>query len=405
MIVPINKKYERQRGEPMNEAWSAALKVISKLEDAGYEAVIVGGAVRDQLLGRPFSDVDVATSALPEEVKNIFEKTIDVGIAHGTVLVLDECEPIEVTTYRTESTYSDFRHPDKVKFVRNLKEDMQRRDFTMNAMAIRADGDIVDYFGGTDDLKRGVIRAVGDANERFSEDALRMLRAIRFVAQLGFDLHIETAEAIHMHGQLIKEIAVERVVQEFDKLFVGEHVGKAMEMMERLELNRWLPGNFDAIHWEIACPENADVGWAYFCFVSQESAQEELLQVYKCSNARKSFVKHVIELATIPIENWSVKVIFSYMLEELLAANRVKYWANLNYLAEDDLSHKKNNLPIQSQRDLVVNGRDLLEWNGGKRGPWVKEHLDEIVTAVLFGDIKNDYNAIKEWYDAKFNER
>lgn len=163
-----------------NKEWQAAYSVIEQLEQAGFEAVIVGGAVRDALLDRPAHDVDVATNALPEEVKTVFQKTVDIGIQHGTVLVIVPAGPVEVTTYRTDGEYTDHRRPQNVHFVRSLKEDLQRRDFTMNAIAMRRDGSFVDYYGGQQDIEKRVIRAVGEAEKRFAEDALRMLRAIRF---------------------------------------------------------------------------------------------------------------------------------------------------------------------------------------------------------------------------------
>ncbi|CAM5206923.1 CCA-adding enzyme [Lysinibacillus sphaericus] len=168
--------------------WQAAFTVIEQLEEAGFEAVVVGGAVRDAILNRPAHDVDVATNALPQEVKTVFNRTVDIGIQHGTILVIVPEGPVEVTTYRTDGEYTDHRRPEEVHFVRSLKEDLQRRDFTMNAIAMRRDGSFVDFYGGQRDIEASVIRAVGEAKVRFAEDALRMLRAVRFSAQLGFSI-------------------------------------------------------------------------------------------------------------------------------------------------------------------------------------------------------------------------
>ncbi len=165
----------------------------------------MGGSVRDVLLNQPIHDVDIATSAFPAEIKQIFPKTIDVGIEHGTVLVLEKAGQYEITTFRTESAYQDFRRPDHVEFVRSLKEDLKRRDFTINAFAIRENGEIIDLFAGLKDLDQHVLRAVGDPHERFFEDALRMMRGLRFVSQLGFDLENETFAAIKENHQLLKK--------------------------------------------------------------------------------------------------------------------------------------------------------------------------------------------------------
>lgn len=159
-----------------------AQPILTKLEDAGFEAYFVGGSVRDTMLGKTIHDVDIASSAFPEEVKSLFHNTVDTGIQHGTVMVLDHGTGYEITTFRVESTYTDFRRPDHVTFVRSLEEDLKRRDFTINALAMRHDGEVLDLFDGLEDMKKSVIRAVGDAEKRFTEDALRMMRALRFSA-------------------------------------------------------------------------------------------------------------------------------------------------------------------------------------------------------------------------------
>ena len=202
-------------------------EVIRSLENAGYEAVFVGGAVRDYLLGKAATDIDIATSAEPEEVKALFPMTVDIGTAHGTVLVLMNGEPIEVTTYRTEGTYTDHRRPDEVRFVKSLQEDLRRRDFTMNALAMTKEGELIDLFGGKADMADRVIRAVGNAGDRFNEDALRMFRAVRFTAVLGFDIEDQTCKAICDHAEQIRYISVERLKAEMDKLFVSDNPVKA----------------------------------------------------------------------------------------------------------------------------------------------------------------------------------
>ena len=165
---------------------ASAAEIIDKLNKHGYEAYIVGGCVRDMLLGREPGDWDITTSALPYQVKKVFRRTVDTGIQHGTVTVLMGKAGYEVTTYRIDGEYLDGRHPDSVSFTPDLREDLKRRDFTINAMAYNSREGIVDAFGGREDLKAGIIRCVGNAQDRFLEDALRILRAIRFSAQLGF---------------------------------------------------------------------------------------------------------------------------------------------------------------------------------------------------------------------------
>lgn len=195
--------------------------IINKLNEEGFEAFIVGGCVRDSILGRNPYDWDVTTSALPGDVKKIFDRTYDTGIRHGTVSVAVNDDIFEVTTYRVDGKYSDSRRPDNVSFTASLKEDLARRDFTVNAMAYNYQTGLVDYFEGLQDIKNRQIKAVGNAGTRFREDALRMLRAIRFSAQLGFSIEKNTFDAIYANSDLIKNISRERIREEIGKLLTS----------------------------------------------------------------------------------------------------------------------------------------------------------------------------------------
>ena len=197
--------------------------IIKKLEQAGHEAYIVGGCVRDALLKREPEDWDITTSASPFQVKKIFRRTIDTGIQHGTVTVMLEKEGFEVTTYRIDGKYEDARHPSSVQFTSNLEEDLKRRDFTINAMAYNPKTGMVDLFGGQSDLKAGIIRCVGDAVERFTEDALRILRAIRFASQLGFAIDEQTQQGIRLLAGNLSKVSQERIQVELTKLLVSSH--------------------------------------------------------------------------------------------------------------------------------------------------------------------------------------
>ncbi len=197
--------------------------IISKLEEAGFEAYAVGGCVRDCLLGRQPSDWDVTTSAKPLQIKEAFGHTIDTGIQHGTVTVMLDREGFEVTTYRIDGEYEDSRHPREVIFTANLVEDLKRRDFTINAFAYNDKSGIVDAFSGIKDLQEGVIRCVGEAKERFGEDALRILRAVRFSAQLGFTIADETKAAIVSLAPNLCQISAERIQAELVKLLMSDH--------------------------------------------------------------------------------------------------------------------------------------------------------------------------------------
>lgn len=221
-------------------------RIIEALEYGGYEAYAVGGCIRDSLLGRKPEDWDITTSAKPEEVKRIFNRTIDTGIQHGTVTVLLENEGFEVTTYRIDGKYEDGRHPKEVKFTPNLKEDLKRRDFTVNAMAYSEKEGLVDLFDGTGDLMRGLIRCVGDAKERFTEDALRMMRAVRFGAQLGFSIEKNTKEAIRELAPSLSKISGERIQTELVKLLVSDNPQEVRTLYETGLTAVFLP-EFDAM--------------------------------------------------------------------------------------------------------------------------------------------------------------
>lgn len=224
----------------------SASDIIKTLHRYGYEGYMVGGCVRDAVLMREPDDWDITTSAKPLQIKSIFHKTVDTGLKHGTVTVLMEGEPYEVTTYRIDGAYEDHRRPNHVTFTGNLREDLMRRDFTINAMAYNDREGLVDPFGGMEDLKKGIIRCVGSPAQRFDEDALRMLRAVRFAAQLGFDIDKATMEAIGKKHGLLGEISAERIQAELTKLLVSPHPEKLKTAYELGMTAVFLP-EFDAM--------------------------------------------------------------------------------------------------------------------------------------------------------------
>ena len=203
-----------------------AKMILDTMHKAGYEAYIVGGCVRDAILGKEPSDWDITTNALPAQVKELFRRTIDTGIEHGTVTVMAGKEGYEVTTYRIDGKYEDSRHPSEVTFTRDLLEDMKRRDFTINAMAYNEEEGLIDRFDGVKDLEAGIIRCVGNPRERFSEDALRIMRAVRFAAQLDYDIEEKTVAAIKELSPTLKKISAERIQTELVKLLTSDHPEK-----------------------------------------------------------------------------------------------------------------------------------------------------------------------------------
>lgn len=207
-------------------------KILTALHDAGFEAFAVGGCVRDSMLGKVPNDWDITTSAHPEDVKRLFRRTVDTGIQHGTVTVMLGSEGFEITTYRIDGEYEDARHPKEVTFTSSLREDLRRRDFTINAMAYSPQNGLIDYFDGLTDLRRGVIRAVGDPEERFREDALRIMRAVRFSAQLGYHIEENTRRAVRDMAPNLSKISAERIASELTRLLVSPHPEELRTMAE-----------------------------------------------------------------------------------------------------------------------------------------------------------------------------
>ncbi len=222
------------------------IDVLLLLEEAGFRAYVVGGAVRDILRGESPSDFDVTTNATPNEGKQVFSSlsVYETGIKHGTLTVISGDEPVEVTTFRTDGEYTDSRHPESVKFTDKVEDDLSRRDFTVNAMAMGRDGKIIDPYGGVDDLERGLIRAVGDPEVRFTEDALRIMRCFRFSSKLGFEIDEKTLEAAQKLANRLSAISKERITAELEKLLLGEYCSKGLILAKEAGvLDVILPGN------------------------------------------------------------------------------------------------------------------------------------------------------------------
>jgi len=381
-----------------------ALPVLARLEEAGYEAYFVGGAIRDLFLNRPVHDVDIATSAVPSEVKRIFSNTVDVGIDHGTILVLHNGIGFEVTTFRTESEYSDHRRPDHVEFVRSLYEDLKRRDFTMNAMAMNKNGDWIDPFGGQEDIQKSIIRTVGHAAERFSEDALRMMRAARFISQLSFRLEDETKQAMKEHAPLLGHIAIERKLNELDKLFAGQDKSRALSVLIETGVYRFLPGFGEQksaltqlAKWPLE-RLTAEQVWTAAAYVCAEQDPSSFLTNWRLPQKRiKGISRSVRTLSRIISEGVSDWLLFQAGLESSLDAAAVA--SLLPHVKEDvqNVESRFSSLAIKSRQDLAITGNDLINWADRPRGVWIKEVLEQTERAVISGEIQNDRVEIERW--------
>lgn len=392
----------------MIEPFLSAVPVLKKLEDAGFEAYFVGGAVRDFLLNKPINDVDIATSATPEEMKRIFSKTIDLGIEHGTILVLYKKGSYEITTFRAESEYVDFRRPKEVVFIRSLKKDLERRDFTMNAIAMDLHGMIHDPFNGTAAIKENRIVTVGKAEERFIEDALRMMRALRFVSQLSFHIETETLKALTNQGYLLENIAVERKRAEFEKLMTGTDRKQAIQIMIRTNLYRYLPGlknkeealtqllNYPCGHLQL----NQIWSLLLFCLQLDGKRAEAFLRSWRLPLKQIKEIQFSLELLYKRLQHeWAVYDLYMANREMIASVERL-YNVITNQESDASVAYwqeRYENLPIKNRTQLDVTGRDLMDWFGQEGGPWVSETLLKVELAILEGQIQNQKIKIKEW--------
>lgn len=412
--------------------------IIQTLQEHGYEAYAVGGCVRDSLLGREPGDWDITTSASPDETKKLFARTVDIGIEHGTVTVLLGKEGFEVTTYRIDGKYEDSRHPTEVIFTRNLREDLLRRDFTINAMAYNDTEGIVDIFGGMDDLKRKIIRCVGNARERFGEDALRIMRGVRFAAQLGFSLEKETKEAMTELAPTLEKISAERIQTELVKLLVSDspelireayHLGitavilpefdEMMRTGQETKYHRYDVGEHTVqavcnvppdkvlrltmlLH-DVAKPEMKTVdadGTAHFKGhdIRGEQKAKEILRRLKFDNDTIHKVTKLVRWHDyrMPAEKKNVRKAMSKISVELfpmyLLVKRADILAHSMYRREEELENLSGlqkcyeeivaDHECVSLKQLAVTGTDLIGI-GMKPGKQIGEVLNELLRIVL----------------------
>ena len=370
--------------------------IIDRIRKNGFEAFAVGGCVRDTLLGREPGDWDITTSAKPEEVKKIFGKTVDTGLQHGTVTIIRNRMGYEVTTYRIDGEYHDGRHPESVEFTSNLKEDLKRRDFTINAMAYSHETGIVDAFDGMDDLQNKVIRCVGLAHDRFTEDALRILRAIRFAAQLGFEIEGETYKAISDIAPNLKNVSKERIQVELTKLLLSDHPENMM-MVKETGICPYVTPEFEQIFEQENCaeriakgkklPKEKSIRWAGFLRHMEPVKVRQILKGLKLDNETIDNGRMMVEAAQTPLapEKAQIRRFLSKM-------SRYQFEGCL-YLKELDGDSGTEEIcrlwkEIEAAGDcislkmLAVNGSDLMA-AGVEKGKILGETLNWLLGMVL----------------------
>ena len=360
--------------------------IIRTLQKNGYEAYAVGGCVRDTLLGRVPGDWDITTSALPQQVKALFRRTIDTGIQHGTVTIMMDHVGYEVTTYRIDGEYEDGRHPKQVEFTSSLLEDLRRRDFTINAMAYSPESGIVDAFDGMKDLERKVIRCVGAAMDRFTEDALRILRAIRFSAQLGFTIEEDTWNAVSAIAPNIAKVSKERIQVELTKLLLSGHPENMRQVFEA-GISTYVSPAFSRIPWPdiripADLPEEKYVRWAAFLRLVSPAEAVQVLKDLKLDNDTIARVRTLVnwsgaELAADPV---CVRRAMSQMEPEVWDALLA-----LNACGDDirGLTCRiRERGDCLSLKNLAVKGKDLME-AGVRPGKEMGVMLNHLLDLVL----------------------
>jgi len=413
--------------------------ILDTLSNAGFESYIVGGCVRDCVLGLKPDDWDITTNALPSQVKELFRRTVDTGLQHGTVTVMMGDTAYEVTTYRTDGDYSDGRHPDNVTFVSSLEEDLKRRDFTINAMAYNESEGLVDLFDGCADLKKGVIRCVGNADDRFSEDALRMLRAVRFAAKLGYDLDPSIYGSIKKHAKDLSKVSAERITTELTKLLisdhpemikdayetgltsvffpefdvamktpqnhihhcfnVGEHIIESVRVSKNDRIVRFAMLLHDIAKPEVMTIDEKGITHFYSHQTVGEKMTGEILRRWKLDN---DTIRRVCRLVKnhdagkgreiTPAFTRKVVSVMEDDFERLLEVIKADVLAQSLYMREEKLRSvdrmREQYLTIMKEgdccmlKDLAVNGRDLMEI-GFKPGPALGDVLQKLLESVI----------------------
>ena len=400
--------------------------LLRTLLGQGFEAYWVGGCVRDELIGRPVHDMDMTTSALPEEMIGLFKHTIPTGIQHGTITVMLEGYAFEVTTYRVESTYENHRRPDEVTFVKEISEDLKRRDFTMNAIARAVDGTYIDPFGGQQDTQNGIIRCVGNPLERFNEDALRMVRCVRFASVFGYSIAKGTWKGLLSQRANLEYIALERIRVEMEKVMSGNNPLRGFELLSRSQILEYakvpvLSTRFDrdiVIEINKLTSEPVRLKWALLLyaggFTSNEA--EQFLRKWTFSNQEKDEICSILRLDeqvknSIQIQDfgiaqeerrlsWISLVLDSgrstalnwLKLQRTLPEHRQLFpeeWLNLLTIWEQQMN-------IYHLKELEISGKEVMQVNNTPAGSWLGVLLQHLLVAVAAGIVQNDKKCLIE---------
>lgn len=387
-----------------------AKPILEHIQENGFEAYYVGGSVRDYVMGRDIHDIDITTSATPDEIESIFSHTIPVGKEHGTINVVYNHENYEVTTFRAEDDYLDHRRPSGVTFVRDLYEDLQRRDFTMNAIAMDTEYKLYDYFGGQQDIDNRIIRTVGLPEERFQEDALRMIRCLRFQSQLSFEIADDTFEAMRIQMADIKFLSIERIVIELTKLIRGINVAQSFKHLKTLNAFNYIP-YFDHLEMnKININEPIDLE-LFIAIVSVKFDKNMSVKPLKLSNRQlreiQQYKQIIMTLPNIVTKEQLKMFVYDYdkkLIENVLSAAEILMENDIqghqplivNHQSINEISHQ---LPMNSRKEMSVNGGVIMSHLNKKSGPWLKDVLRQIEIAIVTDKVSNQETEILKWVD------
>lgn len=391
------------------EEFIKAAPILHHIQSHGFEAYYIGGSVRDYLMDRPIHDIDITTSASPDEIESIFEHTIPIGKEHGTINVVYNHENYEITTYRAEGEYKDHRRPSEVFFVRDLFRDVERRDFTINAIAMNTNFEIRDYFDGYSDIQNKLIRTVGNAEERFDEDALRILRGLRFKSQLNFKIDTNTYQAMQHKISDTKFLSIERIIVEFKKLLEGKAVHSVFSLLKELNFFKYVPffKQFDFSSIEIIEPVNLELFIAIIQY--QQTHVQAKLSDLKISNDSKRTIKNYLNifelLSTIKSKKELKLLVYDYgkdvlsyilSMKETLIKNGISLSSPIIF-NQKTVEEVYQQLPIHQRSEMMINGKIILEQTNQKGGPWLKTILRQIECAIINQELPNNQSEILKW--------
>ncbi|MED4581375.1 CCA tRNA nucleotidyltransferase [Brevibacillus choshinensis] len=391
-----------------------AITVLQTLETNGFEAYFVGGCVRDWLLGRPVHDIDICTNAHPGDVIRLFPDHVPTGLKHGTVSVKKDGFLFEVTTYRTEGKYEDYRRPSDVQFVNELRLDLERRDFTMNAMAMDLQNELQDPFNGRGDLSERLVRAVGVPAERFQEDALRLLRAVRFAAQLGFAIEPKTLAAMKVTAPYLSHIAVERVRDELNKTLDSEAPQTGCRLLIETKLFAYSPllerlfEQADAQAWRLVQLGSLSQKWSMLFYAADfdEEATRQVCAQLRMSKRETEAISTFVGILERINPEWDTPHELKWgpiLLEvgwdtcrELAQIIQACWWTNHDEKFFESLQMEYEKMPVKSVKELAVTGLDLQVALQKKPGEWIWRVLNSLLSQTALHGLPNTQEALIE---------